>query len=321
MVGIIWALVSSLSYGISDFLAGFASRKRSVVSVTGFVYLAGMIGIVAATPFVPAVFSIQALWTGVAAGFFAVFGLLCFYAALAIGPISIISPLIAMLQAFPPLIVSVIRGDELGQLAWIGIALALVATLLVTIEGKASEVSDSAINDGSVGNKSKPDQRKVPKLGLVLALLSSFGGLGISVVFLDYAPDDAGLLPVLFEIFIGMAIMTCLMLARRYSKKFRTKIAVIESHDDSVPGEIAWRSKVLLLSVIFGGLLMGLANIALLLGLQNGEMAPVAVVMGLYPVFTVLLATTLLKERLNIRQIFGITLAVIACILLGLSSQ
>lgn len=320
MAGIIWALVSSLSYGISDFLAGFASRKRSVVSVTGFVYLAGMIGIAAATPFVPAVFSTQALWTGLAAGFFAVFGLLCFYAALAIGPISIISPLIAMLQAFPPLIVAVVRGDDIGALAWVGIGFALVATLLVTIEGKSDKTSDTDLKDldGSAQAESSP--KKVPKLGLVLALFSAFGGLGISVVFLDYAPDDAGLLPVLFEIIIGMAIMTCLMFARKYSKKFRSKISVIESHDNSVASAVAWRSKVVLLSVIFGGLLMGLANISLLLGLQNGEMAPVAVVMGLYPVFTVLLATTLLKERLNIRQIFGISLAIIACVLLGFSA-
>ena len=56
-----------------------------------------------------------------------------------------------------------------------------------------------------------------------------------------------------------------------------------------------------------------------MLGLHAGSLAVVAVLMGLYPLATVLLARVVLGERLAQVQVVGVVAALAACVLLGLA--
>jgi drug/metabolite transporter (DMT)-like permease len=67
------------------------------------------------------------------------------------------------------------------------------------------------------------------------------------------------------------------------------------------------------------GLLIGGANVLLMLALQAGSVAVVAVLVNLYPVATVLLAWIVLRERINAVQSTGVVLAVAASVMLGLA--
>ena len=67
------------------------------------------------------------------------FGMWAFFAALGAGPISVVSPLAAVLNAAVPVAVGVALGERPGQAASVGVVLALVAVMLVsreaTVEG------------------------------------------------------------------------------------------------------------------------------------------------------------------------------------------
>ena len=67
------------------------------------------------------------------------------------------------------------------------------------------------------------------------------------------------------------------------------------------------------------GLLIGGANVLLMLALHAGSVAVVAVLVNLYPVATVLLAWIVLRERINAVQATGVVLAVAASVMLGLA--
>jgi drug/metabolite transporter (DMT)-like permease len=68
-----------------------------------------------------------------------------------------------------------------------------------------------------------------------------------------------------------------------------------------------------------GGVLLGVGNILLVVSLHAGNLAIVAVLVGLYPLATVVLARLVLKERLSLVQGAGVALAVAAAVMLGLS--
>jgi drug/metabolite transporter (DMT)-like permease len=78
------------------------------------------------------------------------------------------------------------------------------------------------------------------------------------------------------------------------------------------------RRRARLLAAV-AGLLIGGANVLLMVALHAGSVAVVAVLVNLYPVATVLLAWIVLRERVNALQGTGIVLAVAASVMLGLA--
>jgi uncharacterized membrane protein len=96
MLAAVLALASSLSWGLSDFLGGFQSRRHSLLSVLvlsqGFalVVLGAAIGAGA-----PIGHDAAATAWAVGAGMLGLLGLTAFYRALAIGTMSIVAPLSA----------------------------------------------------------------------------------------------------------------------------------------------------------------------------------------------------------------------------------
>ena len=77
--------------------------------------------------------STAVLW-GVLCGVLQAFGIWWFYAALGSGPISVVSPLTAILVSAGPIAVGVAMGERPSGLAIAGIALALVAVALVSAQ-------------------------------------------------------------------------------------------------------------------------------------------------------------------------------------------
>ncbi len=298
------ALGASLLYGASDFLGAFTARSLTVIKASTLIFLAGSIASALALPLVPWNYSNQALQAGVIAGVLGVLGMVTFYASLAIGPMSLLAPLIALIQTAIPVFVAATTGQNLQLLAWIAVGLALAATTLISVPARAAS--------------GEPVRERITARGGLLAVVSGVA-LGFSVVFLDTAPADSGAFPAVADIIVGLILLLPLFAVRR----FRTSDAWLSGSvgPASVGAALALeapRASTWVLSAI-AGTLLGIGNILLVVALHSGNLAIVAVLVSLYPVGTVALARVVLKEQISVVQFLGVALAIVAAVLLGVS--
>ena len=92
---------------------------------------------------------------------------------------SILSPLTAVISAVVPLSWGLIQGERLPLLGYIALGLALVAVVLVGFVPEKGAV------------RPKPARRPLATVSGVL--------IGILLIFVDRAPDDSGLFPLVFN--------------------------------------------------------------------------------------------------------------------------
>src|SRR5690606_14489167 len=127
---------SAVAYGVSDYLGGVASRRARALRVVSISYPVS-IGLVALAAVIaggsPGVVGLAwGLASGVASGV----AVWTFYVALSRGPMSVISPITAVLAAAGPLAFGLAAGERPGTEAVVGMAVALVATVLASMEGE-----------------------------------------------------------------------------------------------------------------------------------------------------------------------------------------
>lgn len=132
-MAVLLALSSSVMWGSSDFLGGLLSRSRKGYAVVAGSQVFGLLAI-------GAVALVGGGWRGplswvpwsVLAGLVGAIGLVCFYTALGIGTMGVVSP-IASLGAIVPVVLGFAQGESPSLLVLIGLALALVG--VVTASG------------------------------------------------------------------------------------------------------------------------------------------------------------------------------------------
>lgn len=287
-------LLASLSYGASDFLGALAARRLTVLKASVAIYAAATVAVGTALVLTPWSFSGQALGAGSVAGVFAAVGMVTFYAALAIGPMSLLAPLISLIQTAIPVVVAAAIGQSLTPVAWIAVAIAILATTLISVPAGATV-------------------ERISARGGLLALVSGVT-LGFSVVSLDAAPAASGLFPAFLDVGVGLLVIAPLLVVRR----LRNGDGWLQgSHGDdggSDRGPVGGRTWVM---TAITGVLLGIGNILLVVALHAGNLAVVAVLVSLYPIATVLLAWAVLKERISLVQFSGVALAITAAIMLG----
>ena len=103
MLTVLVGLVSALTYGFADFLGGIASKRISPIRVTAIGALSGLVVLLAAAPLIGGRWSWEAVLYGGISGVTGAVAITLLYACLAIGPMSILSPLTALVSAFVPL--------------------------------------------------------------------------------------------------------------------------------------------------------------------------------------------------------------------------
>jgi uncharacterized membrane protein len=149
------ALASAAVYGAADFLGGLAFRRASTFAVVIVSQLAGLILLAALLPVLPdAQVSTRDLAWGMAAGVTGGAGVALLYRALAVGTMAVVAPTTAVCAAAIPVLASIALGERPSLRVAAGIALAVVAILLVS------------------RSKSQIPNPKSPKTGLGLALMS-----------------------------------------------------------------------------------------------------------------------------------------------------
>jgi len=291
---VVLALASSLLYGVSDFLGALAARRAPVLVVTALAYLVASLTLVVGVLLVPGAWTAGSVLAGVVAGVSALVGFATFYAALAAGPLSLLSPFIAMLQSAVPVAVALLLGERLTGPRWGGVAIAIVAALLL-------------------GVPREDHPHRVGRRALVLATVAGVG-LGMSIAALDAAPSGSGLGPALVETASGLLLLVTGLLGLAAHPRTRVRVAWLDGGEGAA-GSHHRTSRTVLLAA-GAGLVLGVANALLMLALGDGELSVVAVVVGLYPLATIALARVVLRERLSRSQGVGIVLALAACVLL-----
>lgn len=280
MVTVLLALGSAVMYGLSDFLGGAVSRRASVWAVAVVTQITALLAIAAAALLLggePT--GGEWLW-GALAGIGTGTGTAFLYRGLASGRMGVVAPISAVGAALLPIAVGLVTGERPPLLSWVGIAVAFPAIWLVSTSGDPTEPAAAGSRlDGGVGD------------GLLAGL-----GFGLQFAALGQVSEPAGLAPLALGELISIPTVIALAVAMRR---------------DWLP-----RDRASVAGIAVGGLAAG-ATVLFLLATQSGLLAVASVLTSLYPAVTVLLAATLLRERVHGPQGIGLLLALVAVALIA----
>ena len=169
------ALGAAATLGIADFTGGVAGRRTPPPSVAVGIEFCGLVALPVALWLLPLRWDLTALVLTFTGGAVGGLGLILFYRAMTLNLIGVVAPITAVVAAALPTLVGVIGGERLhfGQVG--GIAVGLVAIIL--INGPSREAATGA------------------RAALGLAVLA---GLGFGLFFiLAHAGSSAGVLAFL----------------------------------------------------------------------------------------------------------------------------
>jgi drug/metabolite transporter (DMT)-like permease len=280
LAGSVFALISAVSYGVSDFVGGIASRRVAALRVVLLSYPVALILLTVLATLIGGQLSVPAVVWGLLCGVSQAFGVWWFYAALGAGPISVVSPLTAILVAGVPVGVGIALGERPSIVATVGIVLALAAVFLVSREATDADI-------------------RPHRFTKTVAWLTVGSGLafGVNFVLIDQAPHEAGLWPLVF--------------ARLAASLLVVVIAVLTRNAVLPQGDV-------MRFAVLAGVLDTVANVAMLLALQASLLSLAGVLISLYPAATVVLAIVVLKERVTRWQVCGMVLALAAVAMIAL---
>ena len=274
------ALGSAVLYGAADFLGGIASRQTNTIAIVFASQGAGMVLLALMLPLLPGASPSGAdLFWGGAAGLTGGVGVALLYRALAVGTMAVVAPTTAVCAVIIPVMTGVFFGERLAPWTLVGIALAIVAIVLVSQQETAASVEERA---GALP----------PGVGLALA-----SGVAIGLFFLALARTDA------------QAGMWPLLAARAVSVTLFGVIALVTARPLRMAAPVARMA-------VAGGALDMLANALYLLATRYGPLSVVVTLASLYPASTVLLARVVVGERLNGWQVAGVACALAAIALI-----
>lgn len=276
MTTVLLALAAAVMYGLSDFIGGLLSRRTSVWAVAVVAQITATV-LMVVTALIVTGRPTMADWAwGATAGIGGGLGTAFLYRGLAAGRMGVVAPLSAVGAALVPVAVGLLTGERPPLLTWLGIGCAFPAIWLV------STATDPIADDGQSGSRLAA--------GVTDGLLA---GLGFGLLFatLGQVPDGAGFGPLALAQATSIGAVVALAVALRQPWIPRNRYS--------------WRA------VVVGALAAG-AAVAFLLATQSGLLTVASVLTSLYPAFTVLMAATLLRERIRAGQAVGLALAAAA---------
>ncbi len=277
-MAVLLSLVAALTYGLSDFLGGVGAGRASAWAVALMSQVGG-----AAAVLVLALHGGGspggADWAwGVVAGVGNGVGTAFLYRGLSSGRMGVVAPVSGVVAAAVPVATGLALGERPGLLAVLGIVVAAPAIWLVSGEPAGSDA-------------------RVPSTRGVGDGLLAGAGFGTLFAALAQVDTDAGLLPLALDQVVGAAVVAVVAAVLRETWVPRQRAAYVG---------------------LLSGLLGATATVLFLLATRSGLLAVSAVVTSLYPAFTVLLAASLLHERVHRAQAIGLALCAGAVTLVAL---
>lgn len=304
MLTVIFGLSGALVFGSGDFLGGMASKRMGAFLATGVAAVVGLFVLFGLTFIVPGEVTLETILWGLLSGVCGALAILLLYAALAIGPMSILSPLGAVISAvFPVLWAILITGEILQWFGYVALGVGAIAIVLIAFTPEKNAV--------------KPRLR-----GIIFASISGIL-IGLFLIVMKQVPEGAGVYPLVFNRFVNITIMFSAvggMALIRWAHKRGYFGRDGKARADLVVGDngaLDYKKGILL--ALGCGVLDSLGNALLLFGIQAGSLSVMSVLTAMYPAGTIILAAIVLREKITKLQLFGMVLALAAAGLLAVS--
>ncbi len=298
MLAIVLALASAIGYGGSDFAGGLASRSAGVIQVTLLASAVSAMVVTAALPFAPShPPGAATLAWGAVAGLGGTTGAFALYLGFRHAAFSVAGPISAVGTAGFSVLAGLLLGERPTPLALTGIVLALPA-IVGTAASAASGTTASAASgttasaaSGTTASAASGTTAGRPFAGVAAGLVA---GAGFALLFigLDRAGSGSGLWPVAAATVTELAAAIAVAAVARNLR---------------LPG-----GRPRLLAVITGAA-GACGTILFFFATHEGFLAVTAVLTSLYPAVTIVLARTVLGERLTALRLAGLVLAA-ACV-------
>jgi len=309
VLAIVLALASAIGYGGSDFAAGLASRRAGIIQVNLLASAVSTVAVTAALLFAgthrP---TAAALAWGAGAGLGGFAGGLALYLGFRQAAFSVAGPLSAVGAAGFSVLAGLLFGERPTTLALTGIVLALPAIVAVSASADRADRGDAPDGAAEVPGgepgvpggeragsraRGRSGARGRSAAGVVAGLIAG-GGFALLFIGLDRAGSGSGLWPV------AAASVTELVAA--------LALAAVTGNVRLPAGRPRWLS-------VMTGAAGALGTILYFLATHEGFLAVTAVLTSLYPAVTIVLARTVLGERLTAPRLAGLALAA-ACVAL-----
>lgn len=277
------ALATSVLYGVSNYLGPTLSRRAPLflVLMVGQAVALTVSGALAAGTGQPGPSGGEAAFA-LLAGVGNAVGLLCFYRAAQLGPLSLVTP-IGAIGAGVPVVVGIAGGEATSALKLAGIALALSGVALAARRPSAEA--------GPAAGPTHPHRGAAVRWALVSAL-----AFGMFLAAMAPAADGG----VLWAVFLSRVSLLSIVLATAL-----------------VLGQTLRAPASLLPRLALPGVLLFAGTLAYSAATREGDLSVVSVIGSLFPVVTVALAFVLLGERLTRGQGAGVLAAVVGTVLLS----
>jgi drug/metabolite transporter (DMT)-like permease len=213
-----------------------------------------------------------------------IISLAALYRAFAIGPIAVVSPVVASYAALTVVLIVIFLGERLtsGQAVAIG----------VTFVGVAVASTDIRELRRTLGR---------PSEGVRIGFFATLGFAVWSVIFAAGVRATDGLALIVVQRGFSVVLLTLFVVLRRVSLR-----------------PLAASRAAALVSIT--GVLDTGANVLLALGIASGFASFVMTGSGAYPLIPALLAISVLRERLAPNQYVGVAVLVAGLVALGLQS-
>jgi drug/metabolite transporter (DMT)-like permease len=283
-MGILLGLTAALSWGLADYFATLASRRTGAVRVVLGFHLAAMVllsGLLLVTGEGLADVSDADLAWLAGVGVLGGLSYLAFYRALAIGPISIVSPIVSAYAAVTVVCAVLIGGERLGG----GETAAIVVVMLGVLLASSDLAQLRALE-------------RIALLGLLLALATAVL-IGVFVYGVAYFSADYGWLVPIF-------------LARGFATLFVVAVS-LRGGEWRFPD----RSPRLLATIALIAAVDTLGYVAFNVGVRHADTSVVATAAAPYSVVPIVAGVVLLHERPRAAQWAGVALVIAGLVLLG----
>jgi drug/metabolite transporter (DMT)-like permease len=187
-MGVFLGGVSSLLYGVGDFLGGEGAKRVTAATVVLWAGVFSVPLITVAALGLGGTAETADVVLGAAAGSAGALGLVTLFAGLGKGYAAAVAPAAAALSGVFPLVVGVVTGERLSGLEWVGVAVAVPAIVL------CSWVADPG---------------ELPMGGLWYGLAAGFG-FGAYTILINMTSEGSGLLPLIPARVAAMVVVASL---------------------------------------------------------------------------------------------------------------
>ncbi|MEI7987805.1 MAG: DMT family transporter [Chloroflexota bacterium] len=277
-LGVVFALVSAVSWGSGDFTGGVAARRSNPFFVLMLSSLSGIvILLICALLWRESFSSLNSVLWAMAAGVSGAFGMAIFYRALSMGHPAQVAPVAAVIGVMLPVGFGIFTDGLPDIVRLVGFAIAMLGIWLVS------------------QSSSQKEEDRITRLEFILACLA---GMGFGGFFTLLAQVEPG------KIFMPLVVCRC--------AAFCTALLVLLISRKPIPSLLSNP-----LALLAGVLDMG-GNLFYLLAKQQTRLDVAVVLASLYPAATVSLACILLKEKLSLNQWLGIGFCLLAIVLIVL---